>query len=204
MGAFLDLSHSAPQEPIELKYLLRLLMHQEGLSPSREAVETVCDLVMKGKSDRLITVGKSTIHIDRKRVFIEHCTVESLPTKVLLQEGVQQYGPWELSVSIGDNSEFVQASGWQSAWNGCIRVLLPADAYHLGPAVMHAPYPGDHSSISKWWTNEKVPTFLRQRVPVIWRGDRIFHEFLTNRLISHKHEGNHCPMHWMQIDIKRS
>jgi tRNA(Ile)-lysidine synthase len=203
MGTFLDLSHDWPQEPVELKYLLRQLMRQEGITPSREAVETACRLITSGQSDRHITVGKSTIHIDRKRIFIEHQRgVESLPPRFLLQEGAYHYGPWQLTVVMKEKSETCQFLGWKSAWNGGVEVFLPVDAYHLGPAVMHAPYPGNQSSISKWWTNDKIPAFLRHRVPVIWRGDHIYHEFLTHRSVSQKFEENYLPTHWMQISLK--
>ena len=203
MGTFLDLSHDCPQEPVELKYLLRQLMHQEGGTPSREVVEVACGLILSGKSGRYITVGKRTIHLDRKRIFIEHQQVEqALPPRLLLQEGAHHYGPWQLTVVMKEKSEVSQSLGWKSAWYGRLEAFFPVDTYHLGPAVMHAPYPGNQSSISKWWTNEKAPTFLRQRVPVIWLGDRIYHEFLTDRTVGQRFAESNLPKHWMQVNLK--
>lgn len=202
MGTFLDLSQDCPQEAVEIKYLLRQLMKQEGLTLSRELVEAACGLIISGQGNRQITVGKKSIHIDRRRIFIAHQSVDVLPPPLLLQEGSYDYGPWHISVVSKHNLEPCQSMGWKSAWNGGVEVSLPADTYHLAPAAMQAPYPGNHTSISKWWTNEKIPAFLRHRVPVIWRGDHIYHEFLTQRSILRQQVEKCQPTHWLHICLK--
>lgn len=204
MGVLLDLSQHCPQESVEIKYLLRQLAKQEGLTLSREIVDTMCAHIISGKGNRHVTAGSKTICLDRRRIFILHHRVETLPPPLLLQEGTHQYGPWHITVSCRSHPVQCHAMGWKCAWSGKSEISLPADTYHLGPAVMYAPYPGSRSSISKWWTNEKVPAFLRHCMPVIWRNDQIYHELLTGRFISNRQVEQQQQVSWLHVSLSWS
>ncbi len=97
-----------------------------------------------------------------------------------LHLGESQYQGWKISVTHG-NDKKADISGWQHVWNDKVEVTLPIGNYRLGPVDLHASYPGEITTISKWWTNEKVPAFMRQMIPVIWNEDHICHEFLSGR-----------------------
>lgn len=178
-GTFLDLSSDCPKTAFEIKYLIRKLCETEGFSLSYPLVETACRLIQSKKADAKIEMDTKALFFDRGRIFIMHADFTDLPPPLLLQPGTFHYGDW--LVSVHQHAEIPEENrvfGWKTAWEGKLAVWLPAGSYHLGQASMDAPFPGN-SPISKWWTDAKVPAFLRRKIPVIWEGNRICHEFLT-------------------------
>lgn len=184
LGTFLDFSKGAPPDNLELKFVLHQLFKQKEIVVSRDFIQTACELILDGSANRKLIVGSRVAYIDRRRFFILKAPLQQLPKRTLLQEGETIYGPWHISVSqCLDGRERCQRClvGWKAVWEGRLEVVLPAKQYELGPVELHAPYPGQYSTISKWWTNEKVPAFLRHYVPVIWEGNRLCYEFLSGR-----------------------
>lgn len=196
-GDLLDLSKRCPSSLFELKFLIRELCKRNNLMSHRSLVQTICDLVWEGKSNRQINVGAYYIYIDRKRVFICSRVLENIEKRLPIKMGQSFYGPWEVYVEpVKEVSE--TNSGWREVWKGRASVVLPPGDYWLGPPQMRAPYPGDKSPISKWWSNEKIPAFLRSWVPVIWNSDnRIQHEFLTSRPLNNSGHGE-----WIKITLE--
>lgn len=181
-GSFLDLSNNGPSHPFELRYILRELCRRNNFILPRAAVDTACELLIEGKGNRLIEVGEHRICIDRRHLFIVHQSMlQELPPAMDLEEGTFQYGIWNVLVERVNESR-KPIGGLREVWKGHLSISLPEGKYRIGPANLQSPYPGDHATISKWWTNEKVPAFLRHLVPVIWENNTIRHEFLSGRL----------------------
>ena len=78
-------------------------------------------------------------------------------------------------------------------WSEGAIAYLPLGDYHLG-AARNAAYP-NQSPLYKWWTDHKIPAFLRHIVPVVWKGNEVCHEFLTGR-----HKGLCCDQ-WLRVKI---
>lgn len=182
-GVMLDLSSSCPASPFALKYLLRAFLQCEGLCPSRQLLETACSLMLDGKGDRQLPLGQHILQVDRKRLFLLKRPVELVSDCVVLKPGKMQYGPWQVTVTVVESSENKLLSDWKDVWKGRTAITWEANEgdYHLGPPKMGSSYPGKNGSLSRWWTDEKVPAFLRHSIPVIWQGDRICGEFLSGR-----------------------
>lgn len=178
-GTLLDLSNDCPEDRFAVKYLIRELCRKQDFCLSRQLADTACDLVLSKKGNRRLSVGQHEIVIDRRRIFILSRTIETLPSAFELKFGNQQIGPWKVTVSLAEGHK-PQLSGWRNAWRGRIEITLPKSEYVVGPARMNAPY-AEGPAVSRLWTNDKVPAFLRHYVPVLWQQDRITHEFLTNR-----------------------
>lgn len=178
-GLALDL---ADQEPLphhfELKYLIRQLCEKEGFFLSHGLLEKAADLLISGVGNKEISMGNHVIYIDRHRLYIVPRQWPDFSERIPLTIGTHFGGIWKVNVTQGP--PIPPTSGWLNAWQGRLFIWLPNGEYELGPAVVSEAYPGE-SSLSKWWTNHKVPAFMRQKIPVIYQSNRIVGEFLTSQ-----------------------
>lgn len=189
MGSLLDLSEECPSSPFAIKFLLRELCRESGYTLNRDLTDTAFALFHEGKADRQLATKDFTLHIDRRRLFIMKNVEISLPSKQPLPIGQSQYGDWRITTTSVENYSSATCN-WIDVWKGKVEVTVPDLEYAVGPPVLSAPYPNQSAPLSKWWTNEKVPAFLRQSIPVLWSEERICHEFLTGRKSSK--DGSGC------------
>ncbi|MBA3957653.1 MAG: tRNA lysidine(34) synthetase TilS [Parachlamydiaceae bacterium] len=171
-GGWLNLSNE--KSPFAIKYILRELCQRAGCALPKTVAATACQLILENKSDRELFVGDFRICVDRHHVFVLKQGVITVLPQILCHVGEHVYGPWKVSVRSGATAT---KSGWQHCMEGVVQVALPEGAYELSVPVLQDCYPRS-SSISKWWTTEKVPAFLRYMMPVIKSEGRIVHEFL--------------------------
>jgi tRNA(Ile)-lysidine synthase len=198
-GLWLDLSVKSPSSTFELKYLVRRFCEKNNAYLSYTLIEKVADLMMSNAADRQISMGEIQIFIDRKRLFASkqaHSESNSAPLE--LERGSYTYNNWLISVEETVQREKA-LTGWQAAWQGQLCISLPKDSYSLNRAKTSAPYRSESSTLDKWWTDHKVPAFLRARVPVIMVGNRIVHEFLSGKA---KIQDENCN-EWIKIALKR-
>ena len=195
----INLQQSGDLHPYELKMILRELLRRYGIVASRQQLQAITDLLLNNKSNKQIEIGKYCFMIDRRRLFIYHL-MEMVPlTMQNLVTGT--CGSWNITVNHTDQPK-PNKIGWKHVWQGHVEISLPAANYLVGPPDFKKPYPNELTSIAKWWTNEKVPTFLRSTVPVIWEGDgnRIKHEFLSSRYMRQEHESENAKQ-WLHITL---
>lgn len=177
-GIYLDLSREGQLHLLEIKYLIRKFAERADVSLSRTCIDTAAELILTQAADRQIVMASQNIYIDRGRLFLMPVQGKFPLGTCSLKPGTYHYGSWTVSVSIENIQNFV--TDWKSAWEGRCEVWLPEGNYQLGPALLHAGFPRG-TPISKWWTNAKVPAFLRHLVPVVWEGNQIKAEFLSGR-----------------------
>ncbi len=181
-GLFLDLNQDLSSHPYELRHLIRKFCEYGALNLSREGLETALKLVLSCAADKQVACLK----VDRGRLFIPTQVWPPIQERIPLQLGEMSIAGWSVVVKEMTNCPEVRVSmGWKEVWRGRVETWIPVVdgfevRYELGSVELQAPYYGQ-TTISKWWTNAKVPAFLRHTVPVIWRGTDIFHEFLTGR-----------------------
>lgn len=182
MGVYLDLSNHYPESLVELKYLIRKVCTSESISLSRSQLETIVHWLHGKKANHQMTIAGKTAYVDRRRFFILN-EIPSLPDFLIpLSLGTFQFGPWKVEVTQVSSSAGHIATSWKDSWLGRLEVIIPltqVTQFSLGPAKMNAPYFLRSSKISKWWTDHKVPAFIRPIIPVVWLDDTIYHEFLT-------------------------
>jgi tRNA(Ile)-lysidine synthase len=178
MGIFLDLENSYPPSKVEMKHLVHRFCEKENFFLSYELIERASELLLENSAHRQLIMGSKKIHIDRRRLFLPNPFPSYLLKKRMVKLGSFSYGEWNISVSFTDLPSKI--SDWKEAWQGEAQVSLPVNDYLIGPPPINAPFQGT-TSISKWWSNAKVPAFLRTRLPVIWLENAVFHEFLTGR-----------------------
>jgi tRNA(Ile)-lysidine synthase len=190
LGIFLDLSQQIPQYPIELDYLLRKFCEGEGLSLSRDNLKTAQQLILAKSGNKKISLGSKFLIIDRGRLFLPGRHFEQELPELPLKSGIFAYGYWKVRVEEETRQEKGGISGWKAAWDGFCSVYLPWGNYTLAPPQLTP-------SLSKWWTNAKIPAFMRHQIPVIWENQQIRYEFLTGKKIKQDIETNK----WLKISL---
>ncbi|MEC7839035.1 MAG: tRNA lysidine(34) synthetase TilS [Chlamydiota bacterium] len=179
LGLYLDLSKCRDLHLIELKHLIRRLCKKVGFNLSRNQIGVVCQLVLEGAAGKRVIAQERDLHIDRGRLFFLRAKIDELPSQLVLKEGVQSYGNWEITVSKNVRVGGEEKVGWVDVWRGELEVYVPTGAYLIGPYKKNI-------RISKLWTDDKVPSFLRGIIPVLWERGAVVREFLSCRKSSNE------------------
>lgn len=177
-GIYADFSTSCPSSTLEVKFIVQKLLEKDKIVLSYSVIEELSQLLLKGEANRYFQVKNGVVYVDRKRLFIFQKSLPVLTTQIELKEGGIQWEGW--SASIEKSTSIIPSiTGWKELLSGSCSVFLPFDQnYRLGLGVPTASYQGK-CSLGKWWSDRKVPTFLRNKVPVIWQDEQVVHEFLT-------------------------
>lgn len=164
-GYLLDLSHTLPESKLELKHLIRRYCEMGGMLISREALGQSVEYVMKGSANKQFISGnreeKRILYIDRRRLFLLTSTGS---------------GCWKMSIVPFEGERNTISSDWRHIWGGFGEVVLPIGKYYLSDPKTRS------TSLDKWWTGHKVPSFLRYFAPVVSDEQGVVHEFLTGKV----------------------
>ncbi len=162
----------------EAKFMLRRLCEQEDCFFTHHLIDSAAQFLLANEANKFFNMGERALVMDRHRAFLLRQPLPALPPLQLLHEGKQYYGMWEVEVTPFKETKIL--TGWEHVWKGELRIALPPGSYSLGPPQLQASYPGS-SPLTKWWTDAKVPAFLRYAAPLVWEGNLIRHEFLTGK-----------------------
>lgn len=180
LGLCLDLSGVYPSHRYEMQYLLRRLGDAVDISFCRSQLDTVCSLLEQGVAHRSTEKKGVCLHVDRRRLFLR--LGSPLPTgdRQPLKLGRQRWGAWVVELLEGKTKRKTE-TGWPQVWRGqCgihIPEELPIDELSLGPPERRASY-ATRGSLDRWWSEQRVPAFMRDWVPVVYHNDTVYHEFL--------------------------
>lgn len=180
MGLCLDINKEGSMPSYELRYLVRKVVERAGFFLSREALEQVASELEEENANKRVVMGEQELVIDRRRLFIPR-NPETLPHEPMaLSPGETTWGSWQVNVQ---SEPFFgsEQRGWRNAWRGVCSCYLPPGQYVVGRPDPQARLllTDRDTSLGKWWSNHKVPAFLRAQVPVIWQGDNVCVEFLS-------------------------
>ncbi len=200
-GSYLNLQHVVLPFA-EIKYLLRLICEKEGFPLSRFILKRAGEAFFKNESNVILEIGGKGLVIDRQCLFLlpslkESHWSDSIP--LLQEERAVANGAWKIGMQKRSFLSSQCPSSWKEGWIGLMRVCLPLGDYHLGPPLLKACRTLHSTPIDRFWTKHKVPAFLRSYFPVIWRGDSIFHEFLTGRADFKLEEDDEC----LEVQLSR-
>lgn len=165
--------------PVEAKFFFRKVCNAFGVEVSRDAVDTAAALLCSGKANKSIEFATHVVYIDRARLFCvrkDEFTQNERSIEISPGEKVR-WGRWFVEAAPIGEQEMHRCS-WRELWEGGGQVILPAGRYTLKPPMTTVLYPGSNS-LSKWWTDHKVPAFLRGMAPVVFSGDRVACELLV-------------------------
>lgn len=179
LGVYLDFT-DLQLTSLEIKYLIRKMSEKEGIILSRPLADLATQLIQEGAANRQLEIGHRTFWIDRYKLFILSKDLPEWPEDLSLLPGYVKIGNWNLDVHLTNDPDSISATSWQDGWRGEFRIALPLqDGYRLGSSKSNAYYRSHRYKISKWWNNHKVPAFLCHWMPVVWKGEAIYYEFLT-------------------------
>ncbi|MCB1112685.1 MAG: tRNA lysidine(34) synthetase TilS [Chlamydiales bacterium] len=177
IGAYIDTSEAGVLDPYEVRYLIRKVASLEKITLSRAALATATEHLVKGAANKESVSGSRRVYVDRGVIFALAMPIPSCEPISFSSPGVYRTGAWELEVKEGDE---YRKTDWRDLWMGNGTVTVPADAYCVALPVMNEEFAGK-ASISKWWSDHKVPCFLRKKVPVLWGEQGIVAEWMTGK-----------------------
>jgi tRNA(Ile)-lysidine synthase len=173
---FLDCQ--AIKSAFEMRYVIKHWLKNHALDVSYDVLDDLVEILLSEKSGRsrsFILKGR-VLEVDRKKLFLRRPFNQKSTPPIMIAEGVQQWGVWEVEVKrvAREDNEII---GWQAAFKGHLEVFLPEGVYCLGELDQVASKE-EKLKIQKKWSDAKIPLFLRELVPVIWsEGGGLAREF---------------------------
>lgn len=161
------------------KYFLRKLLKVSGFYLSRTQIDDAAAALHQGKAGKVYPTGKGEVRIDRYHAFAlkREKSNSHAEQRFSLISGSFFWKSWSVEVAEW-NGEDSATSGWKEIWEGKADVVIPKGDYWIGEGLNKAHYSPRSKSLDSWWTENKVPAFLRSRAPVIGCEDEIVAEFL--------------------------
>ncbi|MBI5346817.1 MAG: tRNA lysidine(34) synthetase TilS [Chlamydiae bacterium] len=171
-GSFIDLKDVVL---FELKHLILRIAKVEKLELSRATLEKITQAILNNKADLKIELKEKTIIVDRGYLFVLLKNIPKISFNFSLQEGEFSQDRWKIKISKTAKEKFIY-EGWQEFFLGKATITLPDNKYFIS-----LPKEGD-GKLRKWWSNNKVPAFLRYIVPVVYtEGNNSFFDFLSGK-----------------------
>ena len=178
-GFYIDFLPFPCIEKLEFIYLLKTLAQQENILLSHHVLEILWTNIFARESNKKTIVKDIQIICDRGILFwIKQTPCFLFDVPVETNTFKEKNWKWSIScTAFNRGSKCTQ--GWRDAWKGEVIAALPAKFLRAAPYKTSAQLKkGD--LLRNWWTEKKVPAFMRSFFPLIWDGNEVLHEFLTN------------------------
>lgn len=181
MGLYLDLSNQCPDESVEIKYLVRKFCEQGNFLITSSLAEETALTIQSGTANKELGMGNHKLYIDRKKIFLPSFETDfpQLQNPISLVPGEYQYNNWIVRIEECDRQDSIKKTSWKDVWNGQCLMVVPKKELTLGHPAPSASYKGRKKTLAEWWTDHKVPAFLRNQFPVIWDQNIVYDEFLS-------------------------
>lgn len=169
------------QHPFLAKAFIRYLLTETNGTLSREQIENAALHLINNSASKSFSNAKGTLWIDRGHVFTcKPMSQSSSLESVLLKEGNYKWGEWIVQCRLINFRNSLKFNGWKAVWEGdaSLQVTSQAPCY-LSPALPNIPFPAVHKTLGKWWTDNKIPSFLRYLTPVITQNGNVLGDFLA-------------------------
>jgi hypothetical protein len=187
-GVFIDFSKIEPGlciEPYEIKHLIRRVGNAMAVELSRDVIERILVSLIEGKNLSL-KLKMADLEIQNNILFIlTDSEFFLIDDKMKLSEGKTILNRWEINVTEECNAgednkdKIISYTSWKDLLRGKFEVMLPKQSYFLGRSALNLSY--YNKRLSKWFSENKVPTFMRFSFPVIFKDDKMFYEFLSGK-----------------------
>ena len=179
------LDFSTIETRFETKWLASTWLKKEGLTPSHAVLEDMAEAILGKQGNKSFLVNGGSVEVDRGRLFINKNT-SRLSGRYLLNEPFGQWNKWSIRIEPLEKDD-KEMTGWEAALNGEIQFHLPEGDFSL---ISYLDLPSlEKKLLQKQWTNEKIPAFFRQFVPIVAKGDCLIREFLLSSKRSASKEG---------------
>lgn len=171
-GQFWDLQMDGPQHLYEARFFISAVFP----SSSREIAYSAARDLVEGSANKQYVARDSILYIDRKRLLLTKEKILEIPQKEVKLERSGRIGQWTFEVVEGSVKPYL--IGWKQAVYGEVRAPLHAD---LEGCVIGLPKQGIKLRKDKIRarTEQLIPAFLRNTLPVVRKGDAIVCDGLT-------------------------
>lgn len=155
-----DLDCHLMTSSFELRWVLKEWLRNLNLYLSYAAINSLVDLIQSKAANKKIPLKDHQIEVDRGRIFIRE----------------KPWKEWKVKVETSLHPEII---GWKEAWNGRLEMLLPEGNFTLRS---YFDLDGaDKKHLQKLWSQEKIPAFFREWVPIVTLDGNYFREFLSSQ-----------------------
>lgn len=147
----------------------QLLLQFIGFTPKRGDLEQLVQWIERKEPDK---------HWDQ--FFIDRGVIFSIERTISFPEG------WEIKTQKTTENRSKKSS-WMDFLSGRVELVLPEGEYDFKA-------PGkEYGAFKKLWSEHKVPVFLRDKLPIVFRGDEPYQELLSG--IEQKNLKNSSYLH---------
>jgi tRNA(Ile)-lysidine synthase len=187
LGMYIDLNKVNFDSKIILKHLIRRLCQKKNFFVSREIVNQMAESILENRSPVQFHMAKHSIWVDRKRVFMTPLWLKKGEgSNPLISGTVFIWGRWRIRTEITSKADIkseteIKKINDTKIWKGYCECDLPVGEYNIGFMDSSKECVWTKSKIGAWWSSHHSPSFLRSRIPVIIKEDKVFYEFLTGR-----------------------
>jgi tRNA(Ile)-lysidine synthase len=197
-GSFIEFGEE-DLEILELKHLIKRMAKILSLDLSRDVIERT-SLALKQRNNFYLVLKGGEIRVHSNCLFvITKLDLGSYENKAILKEGKNFFGRWEIELEkILNLPDKIKNYDWKDAWKGEFEAVLPLYTYEISlpsPALAYG-----NKRLSKWFSENRVPSFLRFSFPVIFKEDTMFYEFLSGK----KRFKDHFPGSYCKLSFKLS
>ena len=176
IGTYVEVSSLKGGEKIEIRYFVQKLLKKEGISPACEELERIVGWIRQGRTDRQLKFKEKSIRCEFGFLFV-HRKLPAFDQTLSLKRGEYRLGDWVVKCCRTEKKE--RRSDWRRLFLGKGSWVVSEGDYFLELPSEGARLGGKR--LKKWFSENRVPGFLRYSFPVLVRDGKIVEEFLTGR-----------------------
>lgn len=166
----------------EIKYLLHRFLKISGFFLSRQQIEDSSQMLQNGAANKVFKTSQGDVWLDRRRIFIKINDQIETQAPISISPGIFHWGGWTVEIKESDKADSM-LTGLENAWLGRLKVSVPPGNYWLGKGQNSHFYTAASKTLGKWWTEKKIPAFLRNIVPIIGIEENVLVEFFNHKSI---------------------
>lgn len=171
LGIYINLGLLDPLEPLELECFIRKMCETYGENISFEALEMLVEKVLQKSSNKQLKLKDLEIIVDREHLFFvtpiinepafrEEVSIEMLPYSI-------ECGGFMWTILSIDSELAHESVSWKDLWRGHYDFTGLNEPFTFMPVDLS--YKIGAKSLKDLYIENKVPAFLRKRVPNIFQ-----------------------------------
>ena len=168
LALYIDLSDL---ESLEIKFIIKHIAHMEEINVSRDVLENISNAIYNKKANHKVALKDLYFIADRGSFFIEWNKEFIFDEISLENEGTYEKGIFQIKISREQLKGNI--NHWSDFFNKSISVLLPKKKFKLQIS--------NEKRIKKIFERNKVPSFLRNKLPILCDDKSNVYDFLSNK-----------------------
>lgn len=172
LGRWANWQQNLPFTHLEIRYLLRFFLESANVTLSREILHRAALGLMREEAGLSFPFREGALYIDRRQVFLLNAAAR-MTSSVIFSSPLKKPLAW---------GPFVLQTGSTHSlclWQGQLPIHLAPGEYRVGIPDRDALFVPTNKPLKSWWNKHRVPVCLRTLFPVVWKENRIVHEFLV-------------------------